>query len=212
MRTSSEEAKNSVAVVEKFWAIRTGFSAAVADSGFVVKEYSSLCDLDWRRRRNRHAMIVLGPSGSTNRFLESLAAIEEFSGRIPTLLCFDSVNRIEVIDTLKAGHQVCITADASRSEFLEAFDAALKEHRYLTSPILDLVCDMAIGVEPDVKISRRESDVLKLLSKGLTAKEIAASLNLSYHTVVAHKKKLMRKFGVNSQLSLLVNARLALDC
>ncbi|NOX52199.1 MAG: response regulator transcription factor [Gammaproteobacteria bacterium] len=49
------------------------------------------------------------------------------------------------------------------------------------------------------ELSRRENDTLQALSRGLTYKEIAAELGVSYHTVSDHLKAVYRKLGVTSR-------------
>jgi DNA-binding NarL/FixJ family response regulator len=47
-------------------------------------------------------------------------------------------------------------------------------------------------------ISRREREILNLLSKGCSAKEISESLSISYHTVRTHQKNIYKKLNVSS--------------
>ena len=44
-------------------------------------------------------------------------------------------------------------------------------------------------------ITERETEVLVLLSEGLTVKEVASELFISHHTVISHKKSLYEKLG-----------------
>ena len=55
-------------------------------------------------------------------------------------------------------------------------------------------------------LSDRETDVLKLLSGGLSNKEIADSLNISIHTVISHRKNISQKTGIKSQSGLTIYA------
>lgn len=55
-------------------------------------------------------------------------------------------------------------------------------------------------------LSDREIDVLKSLSKGLSNKEIADTLNISIHTVISHRKNLTQKTGIKSQSGLTIYA------
>ena len=55
-------------------------------------------------------------------------------------------------------------------------------------------------------LSDRETDVLKLLSGGLSNKEIACNLNISIHTVISHRKNISRKTGIKSQSGLTIYA------
>lgn len=56
------------------------------------------------------------------------------------------------------------------------------------------------------KLSSRETDVLKLLSGGLSNKEIAEKLNVSIHTVISHRKNITQKTGIKSQSGLTIYA------
>lgn len=47
-------------------------------------------------------------------------------------------------------------------------------------------------------LSLREKEVLVAVAKGLTNKEIADSLNISIHTVIAHRKNISSKIGIKS--------------
>ena len=55
-------------------------------------------------------------------------------------------------------------------------------------------------------LSDREKDVLICLSKGLKNNEIADQLNISVHTVITHRKNIVRKTGIKSVAALTVYA------
>ena len=61
--------------------------------------------------------------------------------------------------------------------------------------------------DPDTApLSDREKDVLICLSKGLKNNEIADQLNISVHTVITHRKNIVRKTGIKSVAALTVYA------
>ena len=53
------------------------------------------------------------------------------------------------------------------------------------------------------KLSKRENDLVVLIKKGLTTKEIAWHLNISHNTVRNIKSKLFEKYSVNNTIELL---------
>ena len=63
-------------------------------------------------------------------------------------------------------------------------------------------------VEPSESydLSDRETDVLVLVAKGLSSKEIANMLNISIHTVNSHRKNITHKTGIKSVAGLAVYA------
>jgi len=52
-------------------------------------------------------------------------------------------------------------------------------------------------------ISHREKEVLKLISNELTAKEKAAKLYVINHTIISHRKNLMRKLNAKNTAGLM---------
>jgi NarL family two-component system response regulator LiaR len=64
---------------------------------------------------------------------------------------------------------------------------------------------LGLGAEPAAPartagLSTREEEVLRLLSRGATNKEIAAALDISENTVKAHLKSILRKLGVGNRV------------
>lgn len=60
----------------------------------------------------------------------------------------------------------------------------------------------------DSSLSEREKDVIKLVAKGYTNKEIADMLNLSIHTIISHRKNITAKFGIKTISGLSIYALL----
>ena len=59
-----------------------------------------------------------------------------------------------------------------------------------------------------VDLSNREVDVLVCVAKGMTNKDISDMLNISVHTVITHRKNIVKKTGVKSVSGLTVYALL----
>ena len=60
----------------------------------------------------------------------------------------------------------------------------------------------------DYSLSERELDVLELVAKGLSSKEIADKLKIAVNTVNTHRKSITRKTGIKSVAGLAVYAML----
>lgn len=57
------------------------------------------------------------------------------------------------------------------------------------------------------KLSRRETQVIKMIGDGMINKEIAEKLNLSIKTVETHRKNINQKLGVNSLIDLITKIK-----
>jgi DNA-binding CsgD family transcriptional regulator len=62
------------------------------------------------------------------------------------------------------------------------------------------------GKETETELTRREIEVLQLLTKGYSNKEIADQLFVSTHTVISHRKNISEKTGIKSASGLTMYA------
>ena len=60
-----------------------------------------------------------------------------------------------------------------------------------------------LGVDANVKLTKRESEVAALIADGLLNKEIASHLNISVRTVEFHRNAIYRKLGINNAVELM---------
>jgi DNA-binding NarL/FixJ family response regulator len=51
-------------------------------------------------------------------------------------------------------------------------------------------------------LTPREIEVLRLIAEGLSTKQIAAQLNISFKTVVSHRSHLLEKLGIHESATL----------
>ena len=62
------------------------------------------------------------------------------------------------------------------------------------------------GAGTRLNLTLRETDVLRLLSRGFTYSEIANKLGISVHTVTSHIKKSYRRLGAHSAAEAVTRA------
>ena len=63
-----------------------------------------------------------------------------------------------------------------------------------------------LQTEEETKLTRRETEVLKLICEGYTNAQIADKLFISIRTVEGHKSNLISKTGVKNTISLVMYA------
>ena len=86
----------------------------------------------------------------------------------------------------------------------------IREERERISEIL-IECSSSLSErdlsdENNYELTKRETDVLVLIAKGLMNKEIAGKLNISIHTVISHRKNITRKTNIKSVAGLAMYA------
>lgn len=90
-------------------------------------------------------------------------------------------------------------------EVKRAICAVVNGEKYFGAAVQDAIVDGALtmnGVSP----TRRESEVLKLIAKGSTTKEIATELNISVNTIETYRKALFTKFKAKNSTGLINKA------
>ena len=100
-----------------------------------------------------------------------------------------------------------VLKQSASTELLSALNAALKNQRYI-SPQLSLEVQDDIEtpwVKPEgfsSKLTPRQQEVLQLLTKGLSTKEIAATMQVSTKAVEFHKGNITRRLGIRTTAEL----------
>ncbi len=127
----------------------------------------------------------------------AIAALAEREPDVPVLATSAGIEHATVLDAVRAG-AAGYAAGADERTIAELVDAVV-DGRPAFSPglagvVLDAVADPATTAAPP--LSPRESDVLRLVVEGLTARQIAGRLVLSPRTVENHVQRLLRKFDV----------------
>ncbi len=101
------------------------------------------------------------------------------------------------------------TIDRSRPVLQElfAFGHDLRKHTLLEEtiliPLVERIDSPSQTASFDgVELTRREQEVLAALARGLANKEIADRLHISTHTVISHRKNIVRKTGFRTAQGL----------
>ena len=93
---------------------------------------------------------------------------------------------------------------ASATEIAEAIDTVLKEKMYLSVSMEHIAKPLSILPSDNLPaLTKREKEILQLISEGFTNNQIAEKLFISSLTVDSHRKNLLTKLNVNNTASLI---------
>ena len=124
------------------------------------------------------------------------------------IIILSSYNRDqEVIEAIDAGALSYLMKDSSPEKLVEAIKAAEKGEPMLHPRVAKKIMERAAGkkvvAEP---LTDREMEVLSLLVKGLSNKEIADDLYISPRTVKSHVSNILRKLDVKDRTQAVIKA------
>ena len=113
-----------------------------------------------------------------------------------------------VEELLRAGASAYVLKQSPPTEFLRAVRAVAAGGIYLDPSMTAQVADGLLAARPRagadaVKLTERESEVLRLVAVGHGNVEIAEKLDISVKTVEAHKTNAMRKLGLTGRVDVI---------
>ena len=117
----------------------------------------------------------------------------------------------EIVEFVNVGVSGFVLKDASFDEFVEtirlvAGGAKVLPPRMTESLFSQIAKDASLGDREhalqDVRMTRREREVIELIGEGLSNKEIAHRLNIATHTVKSHVRNVMEKLALHTRLQI----------
>ena len=162
-------------------------------------------------RVNKADLVLIDYSQSESFSPSSIAKIKTVSPHTQVLVISADTRKDSIAQVLELGVTSFLTKTCGLSEILEAAQATLKGDKFFCSRVIDFLLEKSFAKETEVNfaptpLSAREIEIVQLSSKGLIAKEIADTLNLSTHTVYTHRKNIMKKLQISSSSELVLYA------
>ncbi|RCW92322.1 response regulator [Winogradskyella arenosi] len=97
-----------------------------------------------------------------------------------------------------------ISKNAEKTELLNAITNILEGDNYFSPRIKQVLMEAMFSEKssPEIALTKRETEVLKLIAQEFTTQEIADQLFLSKHTIESYRKNLISKLGVRNLAGL----------
>ena len=133
-------------------------------------------------------------------------------GGVRVLVLSASGEQEDVLEAVKAGATGYLLKSAGREEFLDAVARTAQGDAVFTPGLAGLVlgeyrrlaaAPRQSDADPDTpRLTERETEILRLVAKGLTYKQIAARLVLSHRTVQNHVQNTLGKLQFHNRVEL----------
>lgn len=138
----------------------------------------------------------------------SLAVIKSIKKEYPALnilVISHEKSAAEIKKVIGIGIKNYLLKDCDEQEITDAIISCAKGEKYFCGQIIDVLLEKELSGQENCatgSITDREIDVIKELVSGKRPKEIADILNISYYTIVTHKKNIYKKLGINHSIEL----------
>ncbi|MHB1037416.1 MAG: response regulator [Pirellulales bacterium] len=135
--------------------------------------------------------------------LNVLGRIKLDKPELPILMLSTYDNPTYIARAVALGASGYLLKGCSREDLIKAIEVAASGETVWTRDELRRVTGALatprLATDVEVPLTKRESEVLRQLAFGLTNKEIAQALNISYETVKEHVQHILRKIGVSDR-------------
>lgn len=116
-----------------------------------------------------------------------------------------------IVKMLQAGAQGYILKNTGKQELLNAIDTVMKGESYFSQEVSSIMMSQFMSrkgtglgdiAKPEVPLTKRETEIIRLISEELTNSEIADKLGISPRTVDTHRRNLLQKLDVKNTAGL----------
>ncbi len=112
---------------------------------------------------------------------------------------------------LQLGAMGYVTKNSSKDEMINAIVEVSKGKKYICEEVKNILADQEtdeVSYELN-SLSRRELDIINLIKKGFSSREIGLQLELSLKTVEVHRYNLLKKLKLKNTAALVnfINAK-----
>lgn len=211
----SDNAAITVMVVDDHPMWRDGVSRDLAAAGFdVVATADSVAAAKTRAAATRPAVVLMDMHLPDGTGVEATAAVREVSAHTHVLVLSASSERDDVLEAIKAGAGGYLVKSASAAELIDAVIRTSQGQAVFTAGLAGLVLGeyRRTANEPDGSadpakprlpaLTERETEVLRLVAKGLSSRQAATRLGISHRTVENHVQATLRKLHLGNRIEL----------
>ena len=205
-----KDAEPTVMVVDDHPIWRDAVARDLAEEGFdVVATADGVAAARRRAAVVKPDVVLMDMQLSDGTGVQATTEVLEASPSSRVLVLSASDERDDVLEAVKAGATGYLVKSASKSELSEAVRATAAGRAVFTPSLAGLVLGeyRRIAQNPDPgpvgpSLTERETEVLRFVAKGLSAKQIAERLSLSHRTVENHVQATFRKLQVANRVEL----------
>jgi DNA-binding NarL/FixJ family response regulator len=201
-----------IVIVDDHQIIRDGISAMFLSSKIikVIGEAADYDDLMRILEKQNPDVIILDIALPGKSGVEITKELNEKNDDIKILILSGNANEENIIDSIKAGARGFLPKNTSKEEFIEAITMVHNNEEYFGANLSKIIYKSYVhqvqtntGNEPETILSGREIEIIKLLSDGLSGKEIGDKLFISPRTVESHKSNILEKLNLRNSAEII---------
>jgi DNA-binding NarL/FixJ family response regulator len=206
---TSEQERIRVLIVDDHPVWRDGVKADLERSGVVevVAEAADGGEAIEQARAVVPDLVLMDLNMPTVSGTEAIRRIVEETPSVKVLVLSASAAEADVLEAVKVGASGYLLKSATSAELAAAVQRVRAGEPVFSPSLAALVLGefrrMSAGTETEPGLTPRETEVLKLVAKGYTYREIAEKLFLSTKTVQNHVQNILTKLQLRKRYELM---------
>jgi DNA-binding NarL/FixJ family response regulator len=182
---------------------------------FVIRQSVDLSNVSLLIARSESDVVLLDSVGANAWNRQCVNRMRDLNPNTQVLMIGMDADEGAFLRAVRAGVSGYLLHEASAADVVAAIRAVARREAVCPSQFCKALFDVVAGVRgftPGVRkvgprLTRRQQELLPMVARGLTNKEIASHLNLSEQTVKNHIHRMLRRMGANDRSEAIDIAR-----
>ena len=190
--------------------IREGVVASLKKAGnFKIKTVDTRDEFINQLKETKFDLAIMDDTffGITNTY--RFPEFRKYNPELKFLLLTNGMTHSDIADYSNVGIYNIIVKTSNQDVFNKAIEHAMKNKIFYSDELLELLLQHNNKKNATTKnntLTPTELNIVKSIVHGLSTRDISIKNQVSYHTVVSHKKNIFRKLNVNTCSELIVFA------
>ncbi len=191
-----------IAIADEHRIVRWSLREALAKQADfqIIDEAGSVADTLAMLRRTRPDVLVIDTTLPDHGGFGGLAEIARLEAGPLVVVLAPHADASYAARAIAAGAHAYVSKSAAPEELIAAIHAVMRGEQVFPPEAAKL---LALGNgHPASELTAREQEVMELLARGLTSREIAQNLVISIKTVDTHRAHILKKLGLRNNTEL----------
>jgi two-component system, NarL family, nitrate/nitrite response regulator NarL len=203
--------KIKVLIVDDHSIVREGIKSLIEtnENIEIIGEASNGLEAIHRAESLSPDVILMDISMPIMSGIEATKALQRINPKIRVIVLSMHNSKEYIVQIIQSGAKGYLLKNTSSSELINAIQSVMMGQAFFSPEISQIVLNDYIFTEDNkidkkkTTLSNRETEVLTLIAKGFSSKEIGELLNLSSRTIETHKEHIMKKLKVRTTAEII---------
>jgi DNA-binding NarL/FixJ family response regulator len=209
IKMSTAEKKSDIIIADNQFLVIEALKTVLDNRYQINNVVRSVRDLKNTLKAGIPKLLIIDYSLLDFNGFDDLREIRKLYPLMEIIILTNSLTRNELTEFNNLGIKNILHKNTDREDLISCLDAAMKGKKFYSDIFLDMIFEInekKITREETTHLTVSEIDIIRLIAQGLTTKEIAAKKFLSFHTIMTHRKNILRKLGVSNASELIMYA------